>query len=231
MPTNYLPRPDAAFSQFSVHYYDAVDQWWKDQGLDDTDLIPLKTALSDWLAAYPSHIKARNAAEGARQAKDAARRALERQIRPIAGFVQSFPKTTDADRAIIGITVRQPTGGTPKAPTSRPLVLVSAGDRLRHTIRFIDESSASPGAGARTRRARPKGTLGAEVRLQLVEPNDPTPMNPETMQFVTLATNGEATTTFPQSAAGKTAVYCLRWVGPRGNVGPWSETATATVAA
>jgi hypothetical protein len=67
--------------------------------------------------------------------------------------------------------------------------------------------------------------------LALVEPNDPVPINPATMQFVTLATNREATTNFPQAAAGKTAVFCLPWVGPRGVVRLWSETAMETVAA
>lgn len=231
MPTTYIPRPDADFAAFADHYYDAVEKWWSVQGLDDSELKPLKEALAQWDKDYPAHVAAQQRAEGARAAKDAARAALEGEIRPIANFIQTYPKTTDADRATIGITVRQPTGGQPRTPTSRPLVLVDAGDRLRHTIRFVDESSGAPGGNGRTRRARPKGTLGAEVRLKLVEPNDPAPVDPETMRFITLATNGEATTTFPQSAAGKTAVYCLRWVGPRGAVGPWSEAANATVAA
>lgn len=47
----------------------------------------------------------------------------------------------------------------------------------------------------------------------------------------TLATSGIATTEFPLADAGKMAVYMLRWVGPRGAVGPWSEVAGATVAA
>jgi hypothetical protein len=231
MPTTYIPRPDADFSAFAEHFYQAVEKWWQVQGLSETDLKPLKDALAAWDEAYPEHLAARNAAEAARQTKDSARLALEREVRPIANFIQTFPATTDADRATIGITVRQATGGTPRTPTSRPLVLVDAGDRLRHTIRFVDEASAQPGTGGRLRRARPKGTLGAEVRMVLTPPNDPAPIDPETMRYITLATNGEATTTFPTSAAGQTAVYCLRWVAPRGGVGPWSEFATATVAA
>ncbi len=69
------------------------------------------------------------------------------------------------------------------------------------------------------------------VRLKLVEPNDPAPTDPEALSYITLATNGVATTEFPKTDAGKTAVYMLRWVGPRGAVGPWSETCSATVAA
>lgn len=224
MPTTYIPRPDSDFAAFAQHYYEAVKKWWDAQGLDATDLKPLEAALAEWNKDYPAHVAAQAKAEGARQNKDAARRELERQVRPIANFIQTYPKTTDADRATIGITVRQPTGGTSPAPTSRPLVRVDTADRLRHTIRFTDE--ATP-----TRRARPKNTLGAEVRLKLVDPGQSPPTDPEALRFLTLATNGVATTEYPSEAGGKLAVYMLRWVGPRGAVGPWSEVCSATVAA
>ena len=224
MPTTYIPRPDSDFAAFADHYYAAVEKWWDVQGLDPSDLTQLKQALDTWDAFFPAHVKAQNAAEGVRQSKDAARRELERQIRPIANFIQTYPTTTDADRATIGITVRQPTGGTSPAPASRPLVRVDTSLRLRHTIRFTDE--ATP-----TRRARPKNTLGAEVYLKLVAPGAATPTDPLALSYLTLATNGIAETTFPFADGGKTAVYMLRWVGPRGAVGPWSEICSATVAA
>ncbi|CAG0983587.1 hypothetical protein PHYC_01900 [Phycisphaerales bacterium] len=36
---------------------------------------------------------------------------------------------------------------------------------------------------------------------------------------------------FRAADGGKTAVYMVRWVNTRGDKGPWSEVATATVAA
>lgn len=224
MPTNYIPRPDSDFAAFADHYNEAVHKFYEAQGLDTSELKPLETALAEWDKDYPAHVKAQAAAEGARQAKDAARKALEREIRPITNFIQGYPKTTDHDRATIGITVRQPTGGTSPAPTSRPLVRVDTSLRLRHTIRFTDE-------GTPTRRARPRNTLGAEVRLKLVDPGEPPPTDPEALRFLTLATSGVADAEFPSEAGGKLAVYMLRWVGPRGAVGPWSEICSATVAA
>ena len=62
-----------------------------------------------------------------RQAKDAARAALEKEVRPITNFVQGYQKTTDADRATIGITVRNTSRTPAPAPTSRPLALVESG--------------------------------------------------------------------------------------------------------
>jgi hypothetical protein len=96
--------------------------------------------------------------------------------------------------------------------------------RLRHTVRFTDESTP-------THRACPKGTLGAEVRLKLVALGQPTPTGPETLRFHFLCTDGSATAQFLADAGGKTAAYMLRWVDSGGAVGPWNEVCSATVAA
>ena len=42
---------------------------------------------------------------------------------------------------------------------------------------------------------------------------------------------GTLHTNFQSADAGKTAYYALRWVSTRGEQGPWSEVAAATVAA
>ena len=115
-------------------------------------------------------MRARAAAEAARQSKDAARRTLEAEARPITSFIQGFPKTTDADRATIGITVRDSSGTPTPIPATRPQTLVQSRQRLTHTLRLSDESTP-------TRRARPEGVLGAEVWLTLIDagqlaPND-----------------------------------------------------------
>ena len=150
--------------------------------------------------------------------------AFEPLIRRFAGIIQTDPTTTDVDRAILGITIRQPGSNSISVLESRPLVRVDTSDRLRHTIRFSDEST-------RTRRARPKGVLGAEIRLTPVNPGEQPPTNPDALRYVALATGGVATIEFQATDRGKLAVYMLRWVGKRGVNGPWSEACAATVAA
>lgn len=224
MPERRIPRADGGFAAYANHYYEAVKKWWDTQGLDPTDLKPLEQALADWNKDYPAHVAAQNAAEAARQNKDAAKRELERQIRPISAFVQSYPKTTDADRATIGITVKD-TGATPTPPpASRPLLLIDAGQRLTHRLRLVDESTP-------TRSARPRGTLGAEVYVALVPPRETPPADLAAYKFVRTVTRGGAEIAFPGEEGGQTAAYLVRWVSATGDPGPWSETVTATVAA
>jgi len=119
------------------------------QGFDESELKPLKEALSVWSAAFSAHVGAQAAAEAARQSKDAARRTLEAEARPVTSLIQGFPMTTDADHATIGITVRDVSGTPTPIPTTRPKTLVRVGGRLTHTHeRLTDEPTP-------TRRARP----------------------------------------------------------------------------
>jgi hypothetical protein len=221
---NYIPRPDGDFSAWATNYYDAVKDWWLAQGLKASDLLPLQQALNIWISAYPSHIAAQAAAEGSRQAKDAARAALEKQIRPITNFVQGYPATTNAARAEMGITVRDTSPSPAPAPSSRPLTLVESGKRLTHQLRLVDESTP-------TRRARPAGVLGAEVWVKLVDADQPAPTDPAALTFLTMTTRPSFRAEFKAGEGGKTAVYMARWINTRGEKGPWSEVTTATVAA
>ena len=221
---HYMPRPDGDFAAWANHYYEAVKKWWDANGLDPTDLKPLETALAEWVKDYPAHVRAQAAAEAARQSKDAARRGLEREVRPITNFIQSFSKTTNTDRAEIGITVRDTSSTPAPTPTSRPLALVEGGARLTHQLRLVDESTP-------TRRARPAGVLGAEVWVKLVDAGQPTPTDPNALSFLTMTTRPSFRAEFKAGDGGKTAVYMTRWVNTRGEKGPWSEITTATVAA
>ncbi|MBS0190565.1 MAG: hypothetical protein JSR52_05390 [Planctomycetes bacterium] len=231
MPEQRIPRADGSFAAYANHYYEAVKKWWDAQGLDPTDLKPLETALAEWNKDYPAHVAAQNAAEAARQSKDAAKRGLERQIRPITAFVQSYPKTTDADRATIGITVKD-TGATPTpAPASRPLLLVESGSRLTHRLRIFDERGADGDGAGSPRKARPRGTLGAEVYVALVTSRQTPPADFAAYNFVRTVTRGGAELTFKSEQGGLNAAYLARWVSATGEPGPWSETVTATVAA
>ena len=231
MPEQRIPRADGDFAAYANHYYEAVEKFWSVQGLDESDLKPLKDALAAWNAAYPKHVAAQNAAEAARQTKDQAKRALEGEIRPVTAFVQGYPKTTDADRATIGITIKD-TGGAPTpAPASRPLVLIESGSRLTHRLRIFDEAATPGTPGAAPRKRRPRGTLGAEVYLAVIAPQEQPPANMDRYKFVRTVTSGAAEVNFEPVQGGARAAYLVRWVSATGEPGPWGETVTATVAA
>ena len=116
-------------------------------------------------------------------------------------------------------------------PTTRPVVQVEHGQRLLHRLRFSDEA-------APTRRGKPPGTIGAEVWLALTPTGQPAPLlnspgagGDGPYKFLSVSSRGNLQADFSSEDAGKTAYYALRWVSTRGEKGPWSEVAAATVAA
>lgn len=228
---HYIPRPDGAFDGWAHNFINTVLPYYFREGLDDAPVVAASLALTEWEKAYLAHTAAQAAAESAAARKRDARAAFEDTVRPIVAFVQAYPNTTNPDRAAMGITVRD-TGATPvPTPTSRPQARVESARGLTQNLRFVD--AATP-----TRRAKPKGMTGAEVWLALTGPNEPPPppnapgaSGAGPYQYVATNSSGSLRADFTNAQAGMTAHYLLCWVNRRGEKGPWSEPASATVAA
>lgn len=235
---NYIPRPDGACIAWALQFADACDAEQAKLGLIPKQVTDIKNAVNAFGSALNAQTAAQHAAESARQSKVAERAALEQLVRPFVRMFQSNPNVTDAIRAELGITVP----GTPTLrvgiPTTAPRVTVDLPARLTHALRLVDESTP-------TRTGKPRGAMGAEIWLKLVDggsgqsavgsgPNsDPllTAHSPLTFRFLSLTTKPTVRATFKPADGGKLAVYMTRWVNSRGEPGPWSEMAQATVAA
>lgn len=238
MPEQRIPRPDDNFTAWSAQYVESVKTFWANSGLDESDLKPLEEGQAAWAAAISKYTQAEAAYNAALEAKRDARGAFESAIRPVSAFIQTYFKTTDADRATIGITVRGDTARRAVPPATAPLVSIKLGDRLKHTLRIVDQ--ATP-----LKLAKPRGVRGCEVWMKLVDYQstlpasedpeaplgDPFLRDPATFTYLGTATRAHHDTEFPLEARGKSAVYMLRWINTRGVPGPWSEAASATVAA
>lgn len=238
MAEKRIPRPDADFTTWSDQYFESVKKFWLVHGLNKGDLAALEESQAAWARAFAKCVEAEAAYNAALEAKRAARAEFESAIRPVSAFIQTYFKTTDADRATIGITVKD-AGATPvPQPATSPLVSIKLGERLRHTLRIVDKATPR-------KLAKPRGVRGCEVWMKLVDhadtlPTDDAPdaplgdpflRDPSTFSYLGTATRSHHETEFPLEARGKSAVYLLRWVNTRGTPGPWSEPYAATVAA
>lgn len=169
------------------------------------------------------YIPAADAAQSARATKDAARVAYVSLVRSLVRRLQASPAVSDAERAALGITIPDGSGTPVGPPTSHPVVLIECGGRLRHVLNFAD--AATP-----TKKAKPPGVVGAEVWVALTAIGEPTPTDPALFRFIALDTRTPFTMEYDAADGGKNAHYLLRWTNAAGQRGPWSETATATVA-
>ena len=161
------------------------------------------------------------------------------------------PKTANADRATIGIAVRNTSETPTKALATRSHVSIKIADRLQHTLRPSAAPRSKLDEATPLRRARPEGVMGCDVWMKLVEYSQTLPQrdgsaapqpsderalidpflgNLATFRLLGVATRTPHITKFSLEARGKSAVYMLRWVSTRGTPGPWSDIASATVA-
>ena len=313
MAAGYIPGGDGPFDVWQRNFAGYVTAHFRELGLTVEEVTRLKSATLPWEEAYAAHGAARAAAKAARVEKVERRGDYERVIRELGRRIQAGESVTDEQRAALGLTVRDTQPTPVGAPKTRPLVVVEAGERLRHTLRYADESTP-------TRRARPRGVMGVEVWVKVAPAggaeNMPTreavgmapgyqssagdapgyqpsmdeapgrqssadeargyqssadeaqssihdprfspvddsqssihdprfspadeaqssihdpqssPVGPEELTFVMLSTRTPAVVDYDGADGGLTAHYMLRWLSTRGEVGPWSETASATI--
>ncbi|MCK5644055.1 MAG: hypothetical protein KAJ19_24870 [Gammaproteobacteria bacterium] len=218
---DYIPPADAAFDTWADNFVNYLVPNSPALGLLAADIAALGTAHPAWRAAYFAHTAAQTAAQAARQTKDDARSTLETEIRSLTRRLQASTAVDDSERAALGITVPDTVATAAAVPATRPLVTVDTSQRLRHVIAFVDE-------GTPTRRAKPKGVMGVEIWVKI---GDPPPTDPNELTFLSVDTRTPYTADFSGGDAKKTAHYMARWVNTKGEKGPWSETASATIGA
>ena len=218
MAKDYIPHGDDEFNAWQANFVTYANANLANLGLTILDLTSIFSAQAAWTPSLTAHVAAQANAQSARATKDANRTALEVLIRALVRRLQASPSVSDAEREALGITVPDLGAAT---PTTRPLCQVDASQRLRHTIDFADENTP-------TRKAKPAGVMGAEIWVKI----GPTPpVDPGELTFLAVDTRSPYTADFDGADGGKQAHYMLRWVNTRGETGPWSETATATIGA
>ena len=219
---DYIPAGDPDFDTWQNNFVTYVVANAAALGLDPlVDTAPVLGAQSTWNTDYTALAIAQAAAQSARQTKDAARQAFEVVIRALVARLQASPDVDDSERAGLGITVPDRIATPAEIPATRPVVSVDTSQRLRHVIAFADE--ATP-----TRKAKPAGVMGAEIWVKI---GDPAPVDPKELAFLAVDTRTPYTSDYDGADANKVAHYMLRWVNTRGETGPWSETASATIGA
>jgi len=229
MPQNtaehFFPRPDADLLPWGDRFNAYVQVNFAAVGLSAAEAIGLNAKWFRFHVDYLAHVQARAAATAAYQRKAHSRREFEALLRPAVRRIQTFAATTDAQRGLLGITIPDRSRTPSAAPTTRPvLVKVDFSKRLVHRIAFVDQRTP-------TRRTKPKGILGAELWVKLTTVGEAPPTGPADLKFLLLATRSPAKVEYSGDQAGHTAHYMVRWLSRRGEPGPWSETATATIGA
>jgi len=221
MPKSYIPQTDAEFNTWQNELLAWLDTPANQArlGLTPAQIAAMKNAQVGWMSAFPTHLGTQNAAKVASNAKDAARKELEKPIRNFVAALQKNIVLSDADRVALRITVPAPTRQKSAMPTTSPVATIDFSQRLRHSITFRDALTPKS-------KSKPKGIRGAQVCMKL---GAPPPADPSECEFVATDTATPYVHTFDAADVGKMVYYILRWENTTGAVGPWSAYVSAVV--
>jgi hypothetical protein len=220
----YLPSSDAEFLAWAKNFSTYLSAHATDFGLTQSDVMPLSSAVTAFDTDLDQHVIATQESRAACQTKDTCRRSAAGYIRQLVRRIQANPAINNTQRELLGITVRGEQGNLNFAAASltRPVGSADTSERLRHEIRYSDESTP-------TRRARPAWAFGCEVWCKIAAASEPTPLDPDAYQNLGLNTASPFINTLSAADVGRMAHYMLRWVGRDGRKGPWSEIISATI--
>ncbi len=219
MPADYVPAPDDKFDTFQDGFVGYVVTNKTDLGVTADEATALTAKQTTWVNTFAAHTAAQTVATAATQAKEDARTPLEASIRAFAGRFQASESITDTQRQAMKIPVHVSTRTRVGVPTTKPVATIDPSRRLSHIINFRDE--AKP-----TSKAKPAGVAACEVWSKV---GGAPPVSPEELSYEGNETASPKLVEHAGADAGKTAHYWLRWVNPRGEPGPWSDTFSATI--
>lgn len=228
MPTHYMGPTDAAKLAWMLTFAAGITASPATYGLTAGDATTIDTAVDAYDAAFalggttngernnPATFTVETVA-----AKDLARNNAMAVIAPYYNAIRVNTAVTDPDKIAIGVRPLNPgPHGGVFVPDEAPLINVLGATPGVHTLVYAPISSP-------TSRAKPVGA--AAMQLFVV-------VGVEEVLVPTGAVFQGVHTTTPVAVAwdpaddGKVATYFARWMGKRGDVGPWSSPVSMRIA-
>ncbi|MEZ6126399.1 MAG: hypothetical protein R3C49_25020 [Planctomycetaceae bacterium] len=217
----FIPASEGDFDSFVRQFVSRITQNPSLYDVTPERATLLESQLVNWDANYAAAVAARDAAKAAVVSKDEARATLEETVRSVARLIQANDTISDAARTAAGLPVHKTTRTPVPVPHTFPTITVVGSDRLELTVMYSDVSTP-------TRKGRPAGVRGCEVYCSVAETP---PASPEDYRFVAFSTRTPEVVTFRSEEGSGTANFLLRWVNTKGEAGPWSQVASATIPA
>ena len=213
---DYIPRDKESRHQWAKTFYDYLIANTSALGCTPADAAALGSSWTPYTAAHSDLAPKENAYHAAVAALAETESRFTVQVRALVARIQADPTVTDDTRRAAGLPVRRKTRTRAQVPDTRPLAEIQVSQRLQHLIHFRNQGSTS--------RGKPPGVRACEIWCVL----GPAATLADARYLATV-TASPCLHTYPPADAGKPAHYFLRWVNPRNQPGPWSETVTATI--
>jgi hypothetical protein len=212
---DYVPKKDGKFEKFFKFMLDYTTQRVTQEiwtHIPQPALTKITGAYNTWYTAYAAtagpHTKVDTAA------KDNAKDAAIKVIRPFVNQYLRFPPVTDEDRIAMGIRNPNPHPTPVKPPKEGPFFsIVQMGPALLGIVSWYGETGRKG--------SKPPGMTGAEVHYGV--PAGPI-TDQEELPAMVWATRCPHVIRFRESDRGKRAFFALKWGSRKENCeSGWSE--------
>lgn len=217
----YLPQRDADLDVWALNFSTLITAAPATYGLVAADATAISNAFNSWHAAFLAATNPSTRTAGTVATKNIQKANLLTVVRGYAATIRANRAVTDASKMNLGLHVRD-TSPTPNPPPStRPVLAIARMMQGTQEVRATDEATPN-------RRARPIGSAG----LLLYRAVGTTPVNdPEGSTFLTFVGKTSVNSQFAPADNGKVATYFARWTNSKGEVGPWSQGVSGSIAA
>ena len=216
---NYIPRKDMGFNQWVNVLMNYLASNFMRFNIPE-DVYNSVAALRDnWTEKYSIVEMPSLCTKVSIRNKNDIRVKLESELRKmLREFITYSRFVNDAERESMGLPVHKTSRTAIPVPTTVPESHIDTSMNCRLSFHFRDQGS--------TCKAKPTGVHGVEIKWDF---GDPPPVSPEKLVHSSFGTRTPFMLEFTGEQRGKTIYYCLRWENKRGEKGPWSEIASATI--
>lgn len=221
MPRDFLPSQDQDLNAFAANFDTRITSTPTAFGLLASDATAFHALAADFSAKLATAVNPSTRTKVTIQAKDISRSALKAKARSLARIVNAYPPITNAQRADLGLTVRDGTPSPIPAPTTQPVVNIEGSGGGVSLLRLADETTP-------LKKAKPPGVFAALIYTKI---DGPAPVTPDDAKFSGVATKTLHSVNLPSGSAGKTLWVLAQWINERGENGPTSVVASAMIAA
>jgi|GEM_PF-800328 len=220
LPNAYIPSNDVLFLDWFTNFVDYLTENHERLDVKEEELTALQGLLTAYEAGLTAYHELRDQARAAGSNKREKRSAAESYVRPVVTRIQAWSGTTDDDRDRMRIPVHaRQTSQSVDVFADRPVPIIDINNRLIHVIR------ARNIVGEIVSNARPAWAIGCEIWRTIGDAPGQTP------EYVDMIRSGRFVIEYPPTEGGKQVHYIMRWVGAKGEKGPWSEPESVTIAA
>jgi hypothetical protein len=221
---DFIPHNDATLDIYALNFKTIVAAGPVALGLTLADATQMTSVYAAWHAALAVATTPATRTAGSIAAKDTAKAVLITEIRSLTRRIQATPTVTAQQKTDLGIPVHDAVPSPVPVPDTKPALDLRGIDRQSHLILIADETTP-------TKKAKPRGAIGAEVYAFIGPAGSPAPLDLKEFQFMGFASKSEFTINYNAADANKQATIVARWMTRKGELGPISNPITGTIAA